>query len=294
MDIPHYPDVRALTLEDKPLLDQRFRLMNPKVSELTFANLYLFRNAHSYRLTLVNNIPVILGMGYGGEPYFLPPVDESPIPAVNALLKQGMTLYGADEDFLARFVIKGDFAVAEDRDNFDYLYLREDLSELRGSRYHKKKNRINYLLKRVDVGIEKFSDAHAEGALRLLAEWRKVKAQEEKASLLLEVDAAAEALRLHRELGLQGVTALVDGEVKGFALGERLNSDTSVCHFEKADPFMEGLPQLINREFNKYLFTDCTYVNREQDLGDPGLRTAKLSYHPVDLVRKHRVTLTRR
>ena len=83
--------------------------------------------------------------------------------------------------------------------------------------------------------------------------------------------------------------ALVEGRVRGLVLGERLNSTTSVCHFQKCDPFMDGLAQLIDREFNARLFTDCTYVNREQDLGEPGLRSAKLTYHPVELVRKYRL-----
>ena len=90
-------------------------------------------------------------------------------------------------------------------------------------------------------------------------------------------------------LGLEGVVAIVEGEVKGFVLGGRLNSDTSVCHFEKADPFLEGIYQLIGREFCRLLFTDCTYVNREQDLGEPNLRETKLSYHPVELIKKFRV-----
>jgi hypothetical protein len=52
---------------------------------------------------------------------------------------------------------------------------------------------------------------------------------------------------------------------------------------------MEGLSQLVNREFARLLFGDCRFVNREQDLGEPGLRSAKLSYHPVELVKKYRV-----
>jgi hypothetical protein len=90
-------------------------------------------------------------------------------------------------------------------------------------------------------------------------------------------------------LGLEGVVVLVEGKVKAFALGEKLNSETSVCHFEKGDPFLEGIYQLIDREFNRLLFTDCTFVNREQDLGIMNLRGSKLSYHPVELVKKFRV-----
>ena len=90
-------------------------------------------------------------------------------------------------------------------------------------------------------------------------------------------------------LGLEGVVLLVEEKVKAFTLGERLNNETSACHFEKGDPFLDGIYQLINREFSRLLFTDCTYVNREQDLGMMNLRGSKLSYHPVELVKKFRV-----
>ncbi|MBP1751231.1 MAG: hypothetical protein H6Q57_67, partial [Geobacteraceae bacterium] len=86
-----------------------------------------------------------------------------------------------------------------------------------------------------------------------------------------------------------GLVVLVEGVVKAFVLGEKLNDTTSVCHFEKADPFLEGLYQLVDREFCRRCFTECTYVNREQDLGEPNLRVSKLSYHPVELIKKYKV-----
>jgi hypothetical protein len=123
----------------------------------------------------------------------------------------------------------------------------------------------------------------------LLNEWRRVRDAAGSTSLDPETAAAAEALELAGVLGLEGLVITVEGRVGAFALGERLNLETAVCHFEKADPFMEGISQLVDREFCRRLFTDCTYVNREQDLGEPGLRSAKLSYHPVELVRKFRL-----
>lgn len=294
MEIPIYPAARELVLADKPHLDERLRHLSPRVSELSFANLYLFRRAHSYRLTRIDEVPVILGNGYSGEPYFLPPLDAAPAAALNYLLQQGMTLYGADDEFIRRHCAGAGMEIIEDRDNFDYLYLRAELADLSGSRYHKKKNRINYLLRHAHVTVEVFGELHVEGALRLLDGWQRIKVQEGKKSLALEVEAAAEAVRLYRDVGLQGVVALVGGEVKAFALGERLNEQTSVCHFEKADLYMEGLSQFVDREFNSLLFTDCMFVNREQDLGDAGLRAAKMTYHPIELIKKYRVTLTRR
>jgi len=87
---------------------------------------------------------------------------------------------------------------------------------------------------------------------------------------------------------LEGVVVLVDGRVKAYALGERMNARTSVCHFEKADPFLDGLYQTVDQEFNRRCFIDCEFVNREQDLGEPSLQKSKLSYHPIELVKKYR------
>ncbi|TWJ32724.1 DUF2156 domain-containing protein [Geobacter argillaceus] len=292
MTIPTYPERRPLALSDKGLLDKLFARLQPQLSECTFAGLYLFRQPHDYHLTLVGNALVVLGRGYDGNPYFLPPLSGDIKDATRILLAHDETLYGADEPFVKRYLADIAVQVSEDRDNFDYLYQRQELAELPGNRYHKKKNRINYFTARHSHAVELFGPAHREGSLLLLDDWLKSRRDEEQRTLVSETAATAEALELHEPLDLQGVVVLVNGEVKGFALGERLNTETAVCHFEKADPFMEGLPQLVNREFSRLLFNDCRFINREQDLGEPGLRAAKLSYHPVGFVRKYRIRAT--
>ncbi|GAB7027730.1 DUF2156 domain-containing protein [Geotalea toluenoxydans] len=288
MEIPHYPTTAPLALPHKPLLDEVFIRLQPKVSELTFANLYLFRAAHGYRLTMVGDALVVLGKGYDGGNYFLPPVAGAAGEASNRLFAEGLPLYGADEAFARQHLQRDDLEVTEDRDNFDYLYLRSDLAELPGNRYHKKKNRINYFAGRHRFLVEPYGDQHRQGASALLDEWHRVHSQTGSGSFMLEVDAAREALFMAEQLGLKGLVVLVEGEVKAFVLGEKLNDQTSVCHFQKADPFLDGLYQLTDREFNRLLFTECTYVNREQDLGEANLRESKLSYHPLELVKKYR------
>lgn len=287
-DIPGLPASRPLSLADKPRFDAVFAEIQPRVSELTFANLYLFRAAHGYRLTLVGDSLVVLGKGYGGEAYFLPPLGGDVPAALQTLLDEGMTLYGADDSFVSRYLAGEGVAVEEDRDAFDYLHLRQEMAELPGNRFHKKKNRINYFATRHPFRVEVYGERHRLGCLVLLDEWRRVRDGIDSPSLELETTAATEALMLSDCLGLEGAVVSVEGRVAAFALGERLNRDTAVCHFEKSDPFMEGVSQLVDREFNRLLFTDCTYMNREQDLGEPGLRAAKLSYHPVELVKKYR------
>ena len=289
MQIPSYPSSRQIELHDKPHLDALFLQLQPRVSELTFANLYLFRHAHHYRLTMVKKSLVILGTGYSGEDYFLPPLGGDIFNALNFLFARGHVLYGADEGFVATF-LQGDegFCCREDRDAFDYLYRREDLATLSGNLYHKKKNRVNYFTKRHSFRVETYSDTYLDGTMALLEEWRRVRSNDDNLSLEAEVEAAADGLEKAEQLGLEGVVVLVEGQVRAYALGEKLNSNTSVCHFEKGDPFLEGIYQVVDQEFSRQCFVDCTFLNREQDLGEPSLRKSKLSYHPVELVKKYR------
>lgn len=291
MGIPTYPAAAPLSLDHKPLLDGVFAGLQPRISELTFANLYLFRAAHDYRLTMVDDALVVLGKGYDGRAYFLPPLTGGVADALARLFAHGLTLYGADEPFVRQYLQGGDdLEVTEDRDNCDYLYLRSELAELPGNRYHKKKNRISYFTTRHSFSVEAYGDSHWQGAAALLDEWHRVHSQTGSDSLLLEVAAAREALAMVEQLGLKGLVVLVEGAIKAFVLGEKLNDDTSVCHFQKADPFLDGLYQLADREFNRILFKECTYVNREQDLGEAKLRESKLSYHPLELVKKYRAS----
>ncbi len=287
--LPHYPHHRELLLEDKQFFDELFRELQPRISELTFAGLYLFRAPHSYRVSYLDGSVMVSGAGYDGRPHFLPPLGGERRGAARRILRDGWEIYGADEELAKALSLNREVTAEEDRDNFDYVYLRRDLAELAGNRYHKKKNRIAYFTKRHEFITKRYETAHRDGSLALLEQWRQVHDKLGSSSLPSETAATAEALTRWEELGLEGVVLLVGGEVRAFALGERLNDTTALCHFEKGDPFLEGISQLVNREFSRTLFADCEFINREQDLGEPNLRQAKLSYHPLELVKKYRI-----
>ncbi len=291
MEIPVWPASRPLDIADKQYFDLVFDQLQPRISELTFAGLYLFRTAHDYSLSMIGDSIVVAGRGYDGARYCLSPLGGDVSLASRQLLEEGLELYGGEESFVPRFLEEVGCEKIEDRNSFDYLYLREEMATLPGNRFHKKKNRINYFTARHDHEVHLYTPENRCGCLQLLDEWGRVAEVEGNRSFELEMDATSEALMQADALGLKGVVVMVEGRVRAFAVGERLNRETAVCHFEKADHFMEGLSQLINREFARLLFTDCRYVNREQDLGEPGLRNAKLSYHPVELVKKFRVRL---
>jgi hypothetical protein len=288
MEIPSYPASRPLNIADKQLFDQLCNDLQPRISELTFAGLYLFRNAHGYLLSLLADSVIVSGNGYDGSPYFLPPLGGDSAAAIRLMLADGHSLYGADDRFVIDCCTTAD-QITELRDSADYLYLREELATLPGSRFHKKKNRINYFTSRHDYTVTLYTPEQFR-ACQALLDIITANSPTESASFKAEMAATAEALKNYTQLGLEGVVVVVENRIVAFALGERLNRDTAVCHFEKADPFIEGLYQLVNREFARLLFQECRYLNREQDLGETGLRSAKLSYHPVKLVKKYLVS----
>ncbi len=287
--IPIYPASRPLDLADKPLLDALFAALQPQISEFTFAGLYLFRPAHGYQVCRVAEVMVLLGRGYDGSDYALPPLTAEPAATIAALLAAGLTLYGLERDWIEQHQLPGTIQVVADRDNFDYLYRRAELATLTGRRFHKKQNRVHYFTRRHEHQVERYGAQHLAGSLALLAEWARLHPGSDSGSLAAEIAACTGALEQCEPLGLQGVVVLVGERVVAFALGEQLNRETAVCHFEKVDPFLDGVGQLVTREFARLLFTDCPVLNREQDLGEAGLREAKLSYHPFALVEKCRI-----
>ena len=113
---------------------------------------------------------------------------------------------------------------------------------------------------------------------------------ESDSGLATENDAVKEALMNFRELGFHGICIRVKGRMEAFAIGERLNQDTFVEHFEKANREFPGIYQYLLKEFASSI-QGFEFLNREQDLGVDGIRKAKLSYHPAFMVEKFSVSV---
>jgi hypothetical protein len=110
-------------------------------------------------------------------------------------------------------------------------------------------------------------------------------------SLSGEEQAIHEALTNMQALNFTGGTICIEGKIEAFSMGERLNENTAVIHIEKANPAFEGLYQTLSQMFTEQACSGFTYINREQDLGEGGLRQAKLSYHPHHFVNKFTLRL---
>jgi hypothetical protein len=312
MPIPCYPEFTPVDLNVKDSLHPRLSLTADGVSEFTFAGLYLFRNRYQYRVS--HDGPdggfVISGIqpaGHGvpspfeGKRFFMTPCGVPRREVLEDLLRTHDYWKNISDSVLAQPLGPGGWAapakeelekrgvtVVEDRDNFDYLYLRSELAELAGKKFHKKKNLVNQFLHAYENHEAKQLTPDLVGdAFEVLNRWRQDKGEDG------DYAAAREALELFETLRLRGAVYYIDGRPAAYCLGESIaKGKMFAIHFEKAIDEYKGIYQFMNQAFAAALPRFFTYINREQDLGDEGLRQAKMTYRPAAFVRKYSGRLT--
>ncbi len=170
----------------------------------------------------------------------------------------------------------------------DYIYDADSLSTLSGKKLHKKKNRFNKFVK--SYPDYRFESITAENISRVRDFYRRFVEENPTEDERLKAEEGI-ILRLIEEyplLGLKGGMITVDGEVVAFAFGERVK-DTLYVHFEKANRAFDGAYEAINSLFVRNFAEDAPYVDREEDMGDEGLRQAKTAYCPIKMVDKYEI-----
>lgn len=286
MKIPVYPQFAPISLEFKDDLLPRLNLTVDGVSEFTFSNLYLFRHRYHYQVSHVPNTTVIISGELEGKRFFMTPCNVPERSVLEDLFAHHDYWKNISDSLMCHHCINlkdWGIHIVEDRDNFDYLYLRTDLAELSGKKYHKKRNLVNAFINSYSYEKRPLTRELIPDALYVLEEWKKEKGVEG------DYRAAREALELFEDIGLQGAMYYVDNEPAGWCLGEPIAKGRMFAiHFEKGLEKYKGIYQFINQAFAQSLPKHILHINREQDLGDEGLRQAKMTYRPCGFVRKYR------
>jgi hypothetical protein len=184
-------------------------------------------------------------------------------------------------------------AVEPERGHWDYLYAVRELVELPGNRFHNKKNLLNQFLKSYQYTYVDFGPKLIEQAMAMQEDWCTWRDCESSELLAAENRAILRVLNhWNRFESIMGGALFVESLIVGYTLAEPLTADTLVIHFEKGCPAYKGGYQAINQMFLAHAGEGFRLVNREQDLDSEGLRKAKLSYNPVDFLRKAKVTFS--
>lgn len=295
-----FPDFKALELNDRDLFQAFFHEYKPETSELTFANLFVWRSHYKFHWSICKDWLLIVSLDGEFGTYAMEPVGPSSRKDVALMVmdwmreerKEGIPrIERADERIVSELEGIQGVTVEPTRDHFDYVYLRDDLVNLAGNRYRSKRNHINQLLRTYSYQYSDLAPDHIRDCIELQEKWCMLRRCEDDLNLLGEWDAVKEILGSYESLDVQGGVVTIENKVMAFTIGQMLNDDTAVVHIEKADPEIPGLYPVINQQFCENNWKNVRYINREQDLGMPGLREAKLSYYPDHMVKKFRITM---
>ena len=171
----------------------------------------------------------------------------------------------------------------EDRDNFDYLYRRTDLASLQGKSFHKKKNLVNAFTAAYESQLKSLDVYTLPEARLVLESWRKTRPEDDPG----DFEQCAWALENFQQFNFSGVLVYADGVPVGFSVGEFMQQGRMfVVLFEKGINSYKGVYQFVNRSQALNLPATVELINREQDMGNAGLRQAKMTYRPVDFTKK--------
>ena len=208
------------------------------------------------------------------------------------MIKHAGRISRASQEFVSG--LEGDtYKISELRNQFDYIYQTRDLAELKGKQYDGKRNHIKrFKAAHPDYEYSALDAPRKKEALELFERWFEARKESRfypKLAYTSQKAALEIAFENFEKLRLSGGAVSINKKLEGFIIGSRLNDGTLSAHFSYGNPAMQGISQILLFEACNKTFAPYKYVNLEQDLGIPGLRTAKLSNHPLRLEKKFEV-----
>ena len=298
-------NLKQLTCTDKPTFDAFFGARYCENAEYTFTNIFMWREMLNLRWAVDDDVLYIFSTNEeifaAWQPIGEPDKMQDAITKILRVAEENrgdkkfmfVVVEKIFADELARYP-HAKFNITAERDNFDYVYLAQDLINLSGRKFHGKKNHLNAFRKEYPDAVylpiteEIIPKCRAE-----LNAWSEIHKRTNPDDPFIGYEQAAihEIFDHFDKFKLKGGAILIGDKVAAFTFGERLNSDTAVIHVEKADSNVRGIYAAINQAFVEREWSNMTYINREEDMGIDGLRQAKESYRPVKLIEKFNATL---
>ena len=298
-----------ITIENRPLLEEYLNGFEYRTSGLSYSSLYMWREINEFSWDMIGDYMCMCGVSHLELeegiilPFMLPPLtktgsyDKESLRETIMKAKEHFDKKG--EPFSLRLVpahvveiIKEavpELTWVEDRPNYDYIYLTQDLVDLKGKGLHSKKNHLNYFKKTFEYEYVPLASQMADEAMAFIEAFnrRKEIPPTEMELLKMEEEAMKDVFANLEKVGYIAGAIRIDGNIEAVVVGGKLGSETIVEHVEKANTNFRGSYQAINNEFCKQVVSWAKYINREEDMDIPNLRKAKLSYKPAILLEKY-------
>lgn len=288
-------EFKNIELKDKKWIDGCMKASDFQGCEYAFTSAYIWRNSYHTQVAHVDGMCCFRTGDNGNFRYTYPIGNKNEKETIKKLMFDAkehgfqFVLRGITEEQISKleqwFPNQLEFKLQ--RDESDYIYTVEKLSNLAGKKLHGKRNHIKRFKDCKDWEYQDISAHNMELCRKMNQEWFDKYVTEKDASLLEEVQAIKEAFDHFEELGLHGGLLIREGKAVAYTIAEPLNSNTYVIHIEKAFYEIQGAYPMINQQFVLHNCQEYKYVNREEDMGEEGLRKAKLSYYPDILLDKY-------
>lgn len=301
MDLEFY----NLTAESEPIIDRYSDLRTLNTCEAQFINQFIWSDFYNTRYCVTDDYIFFVLDIEGNPSSFMPLCNVQNIEKAfksmemyfNQNLNTNLKIYLADKNFLNELKkidkFESNYRYDECRDYFDYVYDAEKLKTLSGKKYHKKKNHLNSFLKQYDGRFE-YKNLNCSSRDDIRSFFERWKADKLNNDILNRLDDEARGIdkllndceKLNAKIG--GV--YIDGELEAFTIGSyNPKIQRAFIHIEKANDQIRGLYNFINQQFLINSFPYAKTVNREDDMGIEGLRHAKMSYNPIELIEKYNI-----
>ncbi len=286
---------KDITIDDADKIGRLLKMSNIPGCDFSFATIFCWLELYKTKFTIQNDF-LLLRYHADGLWQYMPPIGNGDLRytlqtmlddaaernepfAIGACTPE---LFGPISDAMPE-----KFFFTEKRDQFEYIYSREKLATLTGKNLQAKRNHINrFIAKYPDFSYEPLNGNCKHECMDLYDAWAAQHQKENPQSDLSFERKSVEKAMLHFEdFGLRGITLRINGKSVAFAFGEKIG-DTFIVHTEKTHPDFRDAYAMINKLTAEHLASDCLYINREEDMGIPSLRTAKLQYHPISFLRK--------
>ena len=298
--IPQFPHFKSISLEDKEHIEAYTSQYKP-YSDFNFTNLWIWNTRGDRMVSELNgNLVVKLSDYVTGEPFLSFLGSNNSINTARRLLEYAdrtglpTTLRYISEE--AAVSVRGRNLKKEtDEENFDYIFLTAQLANPTGSNFKKKRQQSNKFV-RENVGaafrIQSLSDPSVQNDIRtLFKEWGEHKKSDTKYNYELEGQALERLLDTIEYHSVVLSTVHINDTLLGFSIDEILPNRYAVSHFVKANVAYKGVYEFLNEKTAAYLLTEgVTHWNWEQDLNIEGLRQLKMSYRPIDFLKKYKVS----
>ena len=279
-----------MRLEDRAFFKAHYARYPQVHSDNTFTNMVCWNHFADYRYARMDG-SIILSSTIGGVTRFRPPIGPRDTGLMAELL--GLACRAGDGQpvgFMDRATadwVQDNFGPVEvemDRDQSEYVYRARDLADLPNGMYHSARRQLNRFKRSYSYTVEPFTPDKSGEARKFLLEWCDWKGTDGDPGLRNEKEAFLFSIDHFAALGLSGLIIRVKDKIGAMSIFEPLNENTALIHFEKGLPDCEGIYKAINMETAAVLADKFEFINRESDMGIPGLREAKMRYHPHHMV----------